>query len=199
MTGLFAGLRWGESAALRWSDIDWARGYVHVQRTVSDRRRIEPVKDGEPRRVKLSPGLLEALRSHREAMALEGHVQGWSAESRDIAFPTSAGNRLAYAFFVRVWRDLLATAGLTRRPYHATRHSYATILLESGADIRFVQRQLGHATIGLTVDTYGHVDPERHASVVEAFDRCLAETPTRHPAPPRAEGAAEGVDSAEGV
>jgi hypothetical protein len=70
---------------------------------------------------------------------------------------------------------------------------------ESGADIRFVQHQLGHATIGLTVDTYGHVDPERHASVVEAFDRCLVEAPTRHPAPPRADGAAEGVDSTEGV
>jgi integrase len=56
------------------------------------------------------------------------------------------------------------------RPYHSTRHTFATWLLEGGADIRWVQRQLGHASIGQTADTYGHVQPERHEHVVEALD-----------------------------
>jgi integrase/recombinase XerC len=47
-------------------------------------------------------------------------------------------------------------------PYHSTRHTFTTGLLEGGADIRWVQRQLGHASIGQTADTYGHVPPERH-------------------------------------
>jgi integrase len=120
MSGCFAGLRWGESAALLWSDVDWTRGYLAIERTVSDRNRIEAPKDGEARRVKVSAGFLDALRAHQEAMALEGQVQGWSAESRAIVFPTMAGNRLAYAYFVGVWRDLQAEAGVGRRPYKAT-------------------------------------------------------------------------------
>jgi site-specific recombinase XerD len=47
-------------------------------------------------------------------------------------------------------------------------------LLEGGADIRWVQRQLGHASIGQTADTYGHVQPERHEAAVESLDRYTA-------------------------
>ena len=68
----------------------------------------------------------------------------------------------------------MAKAQLPYRPYHATRHTFATWLLEGGADIRWVQRQLGHATIAQTADTYGHVQAERHDAAVEALDRYLA-------------------------
>jgi integrase len=175
MTGVLAGLRWGESAALRVSDIDWRRGMLTVERTVSDHgHRIEACKDGDSRRVKASPALLAALKAHVEAMALEAGVRGWSVEQRQWVFPTSYGNVLRYPYFLeRVWRPLLAKAGLPYRKYHATRHTYATWLLEDGADLRWVQAQLGHATIGQTADTYGHVAPERHEAAVVGLDRYL--------------------------
>jgi integrase len=76
LTGLLAGLRWGESAALYRGDIDWRRGRIHVQRTWSDKAgQIEAPKDSEGRYVKASPALLEALRAHLEVMALEGQVR----------------------------------------------------------------------------------------------------------------------------
>ncbi len=59
------------------------------------------------------------------------------------------------------------------------RHSYATWLLEGGADIRWVQRQLGHATIVQTSDTYGHLESEQHEERVN-LDEVL--TPRRRPA-----------------
>jgi len=173
MTGLLAGLRWGESAALRRTDIDWRRGFLNVERTVSDEgRRIEPCKDKEGRRVKASPALLTALRSHLEAMDLEGNLHGWTPEQRALVFPTAYGKLLKYPYFQEhVWRPLLLKAGLPYRKYHATRHSYATWLLSDGTDIRWVQQQLGHASIGQTADTYGHVQPERHESAVEGLDQ----------------------------
>ena len=58
------------------------------------------------------------------------------------------------------------------------RHSYATWLLEGGADIRWVQRQLGHATIAQTSDTYGHLESDRHEERVN-LDEVL--TPRRRP------------------
>jgi integrase len=79
LTGLLGGLRWGESTALQLGDIDWKRGRLHVQRSFSDKtNRIEAPKSGKARWVQPSPELLAALRSHIEAMTLEGQVNRWT-------------------------------------------------------------------------------------------------------------------------
>jgi integrase len=176
LTGLLAGLRWGESAALRVSDIDFKRGRIRVERTWSAKAgRIEAPKDHEGRHVKASPALLEALRAHLEAVALEGQVQDWSVEQRALVFPNKAGRIMQYSTFLEdVWQPLLAKAGLPYRKYHSTRHTFATWLLSDGADLRWVQQQLGHASIAQTADTYGHVQPNRHEAAVNALDQYLA-------------------------
>ncbi len=176
LTGLLGGLRWGESAALRRADIDWRRGAITVERTVSDKgHRIERCKDEDVRSVKTSPVLLAALRAHLEAMELEGQLQDWPPDARALVFPTAYGNVVRYPYFLtRVWRPLVAKAGLPYRKYHATRHTYATWLLTDGADLRWVQLQMGHASIGQTADTYGHVQPDRHEAAAAGLDRYLA-------------------------
>jgi integrase len=173
LTGLLAGLRWGESASLCKTDIDWKRGRLHVQRTYSQKgRRIELCKDGEDRWVKASPALLDALRRHIDAVNLEGQVRGWAPEQRQLVFPNRAGRIVGYtAFLEHVWQPLLLKAGLPYRKYHATRHTFATWLLEDGADLRWVQHQMGHATIAQTSDTYGHVAPDRHEAAVIRLDQ----------------------------
>jgi integrase len=176
LTGLLAGLRFGEIAALRPEDVDLARGVLRVERTVSDRHLIEPVKDGEGRSVACSPALLAVLRDQLARLDAESPV----------LFPTKAGRRLAYAYFsARIWGPLIRKAGLPYRKPHALRHSYATTMLESGADLRLVKDQLGHASIAITADIYGqHVGRERQVRAVEALDRAFGLGPGRHPAPP---------------
>lgn len=177
LTGLLAGLRWGESAALCKTDIDWRRGRIHVQRTFSEKsNKVEPLcKDGDDRWVKASPALLAALREHIDAVDLEGQVKGWTPEQRQLVFPNKAGRITRYGHFLEsVWQPLLAKAGLPYRKYHATRHTYATWLLSDGADLRWVQQQMGHATIMQTADTYGHVQPDRHEEAAAGLDRYLS-------------------------
>ena len=100
---------------------------------------------------------------------------GTGPEARALIFPTAYGNILHYPYFLtRVWRPLLGKAGLPYRRYHATRHTYATWLLADGADLRWVQQQMGHASIGQTADTYGHVQPDRHEAAAAGLDRYLA-------------------------
>ncbi len=174
-TGVLTGLRWGESAALYKSDIDWKRGRLHVQRTFSEKANsIEVCKDGEDRWVKASPALLDALRAHLGAIELEGQVKEWTPEQRQLVFPNSRGRITHHGQFVAdVWQPLLEKAGLPYRKYHGTRHTYATWLLEDGADLRWVQEQMGHATIEQTAGTYGHCQPERHEATVNGLDRYL--------------------------
>ena len=135
---------------------------------------MEAPKDHEGRHVKASSALLEALRTHLEAVALEGQVQDWSVEQRALVFPNKAGRIMQYSTFLEdVWQPLLAKAGLPYRKYHSTRHTFATWLLSDGADLRWVQQQLGHASIAQTADTYGHVQPDRHEAAVNALDQYL--------------------------
>jgi integrase len=175
LTGLLGGLRWGEAAALYKSDIDWQRGRLHVQRTFSEKGgSIEPCKDGEDRRVWASPALLEVLRAHVDAIELEGQVQAWTPDQRRLVFPTVTGRIIRHGHFLEtVWQPLLAKAGLPYRKYHATRHTYATWMLETGADLRWVQEQMGHASVQQTADTYGHLLPDRHRTAAGALDRFL--------------------------
>jgi integrase len=174
-TGVLAGLRWGESAALYKTDIDWKRGRIHVQRTFSEKgNSIERCKDGDDRWVKASPALVAALRSHIDAVDLEAQVKGWTPEQRQLVFPNTVGRIIHHGQFVEsVWQPLLAKAGLAYRKYHSTRHTYATWMLEDGADLRWVQAQMGHASIEETAGTYGHCQPERHEGTVAGLDRYL--------------------------
>jgi integrase len=108
-------------------------------------------------------------------MTLEGQVNAWTPAQRELVFPTAYGGVVAYPYFLEnVWQPLLAKAGLPYRPYHSTRHAFATWLLSDGADMRWVQGQLGHASIAQTADTYGHVQPERHEAAAAGLDRYLS-------------------------
>jgi Phage integrase family len=80
----------------------------------------------------------------------------------------------------RVWHPLLEKAGLRRVRFHDLRHTYASLLIQSGESLAYVKEQLGHSSIQITVDLYGHLVPGANRSAVDrlakAAGRNLAET-----------------------
>jgi Phage integrase family len=103
-------------------------------------------------------------------MDLEGQLRGWSAEQRRVVFPTAEGRMVCHAHFIEsVWQPFLSKAGGPYRKYHATRHTYATWMLETGADLRWVSQQMGHASLKQTADTYGHLIVDRHEATTGAI------------------------------
>ena len=172
-----------EATALARADIDWGRERVHVERTWSeDGGRIEACKDGEDRWVKLPTAAMAALRAHCEAIDLEAALKDWTPAQRQLVFPNSVGRITRYGAFAElVWGPLLRAAEVPHRKPHAMRHSYATWMLEGGADLRWVKDQLSHASIEETEGTYGHLERERHERRV-ALDSVFGPVHARPPA-----------------
>jgi integrase len=75
----------------------------------------------------------------------------------------------------RRFEQLRDAAGLGWLHLHDLRHAFATFLLDQGEELRTVMELLGHSTIRLTADTYGHVMPPRARQAASAIDRALGE------------------------
>ncbi len=92
---------------------------------------------------------------------------------RDLVFATVTGRPIDPGNFLRTWHQILAKAGLEKRPLHEARHSAASLLLSEGVPLKIVQETLGHSTIALTADLYGHLMPDDKDKAAEAMDRAL--------------------------
>jgi integrase len=173
LAALLSGLRWGEIAALRKTDVDQDKGRLHVRRAYSTKaRRMQPCpKNARERDVVASPALLTALKSQIETVTVDGSIKGWNVEQRELLFTSETGRVLHYDAFAERWRRLLKRAGLRYRSFHVCRHTFATWNLEEGADLRWVSAQLGHASVKTTLDTYGHLMPELHKGQAAKLDK----------------------------
>src|SRR5205823_3271449 len=76
-------------------------------------------------------------------------------------------------FIHRDWVRVLRRAGLRRIRFHDLRHTYASLLIAQGAHPKYIQTQLGHASIQTTLDRYGHLMPDAHAAEARKLDRLV--------------------------
>ncbi|WP_160050663.1 tyrosine-type recombinase/integrase [Nocardiopsis sp. FR4] len=152
----YTGLRWGEVAAVKVGRIDLRRRRVHVEETFgreSGKLYLETPKNHEQRAVPIPGFLLKELR------ALCG---GKAAD--DLAFTAPMGGPLHYDNFRRrVFTPAVKDAGLAELDVtvHKLRHTAASLAIAAEADVKVVQTMLGHKTATMTLDTYGHLFPDR--------------------------------------
>ena len=164
-----AGLRLGEALALEWPDLDCARREIRVARALSDGE-IGTPKSGHGRTVNMSQELasvLQRLRTERKAETLR---RGWR-EMPALVFCSEAATPLQVANVRRAFARTLKRAKLPDHfTPHSLRHTFASLLLQQGESPVYVQRQLGHASIKLTVDTYGRWLPMGNKAAVDRLD-----------------------------
>lgn len=165
------GLRRGEAAGLKWSDLDLDAGTLTVSgqlQQLGGRLVAGPPKSDAGRRViALDKTTIAALREHRLRQQAERDAAGRRWTETGYVFTTRTGKPVAPDLMTRLFRTLVAGSGLPPVTLHGLRHGAATLALAAGADLKIVQDQLGHSTVVLTADTYTSVLPETARAAAE--------------------------------
>jgi integrase len=166
---LATGLRRGEALGLMWKDFDPDKRIIRVRRQLQREGdgliTREPKTSRSRRVVNLPPQLVETLLTHRnsqnDAKALIG--KGW--QNSGFIFTTGVGGPLDPRNLLRDFKTVCQAAGLGDLHVHELRHSAASLMLASGVKLQVVSEVLGHASIRMTADVYGHIlDPDRESA-----------------------------------
>jgi integrase len=152
-TAAYTGLRWGELAGLRTERVNFLRGTVSVVEALTEVNghvRFGPTKTGAHRTVSLPRFLVDLL---AEQVRLYPSPTG-------LLFTSAAGSPLRRNFYRRHFKPAVVAAALPEAlRFHDLRHTCAALLIAQGAHPKEIQERLGHSTIRLTFDRYGHLFP----------------------------------------
>ena len=167
---LKSGIRQAEAIALRWADIDLSGGVIRIRQTWTRHGGpLTPPKSNEMRDVHITSDLVASLGS-------------WWGElgrpSDEVLVLPGDGNFVSPFSLLGQLRAAMKRAGVppyhqttgTSRNWHSLRHSYARIVLEAGADIYWLQKQLGHADLQTTIGKYGHFSPQARRREAERLE-----------------------------
>lgn len=164
-TAFYAGLRLGELRALSWQNINLDQGLIQVEHSWDQQAGlIEPKSRSGTRRVPLSRTLRRHLLAHRlrQGHGGQGFVFG-DTQNRPF-HPATLGKRAAKA-----WRQ--AELGPIR--LHECRHTYAAFMIAAGINAKALSTYMGHSSITITLDRYGHLLPGNEAEAANMLDTWL--------------------------
>jgi integrase len=157
LVALKTGIRQGELLALRWCDIDLEEAVTRVRRSCTGGTVGSP-KNRERRDVDLISDIVELLgRLRSTSEDANGHESLVFPGADRVSFltPTMVLRRHLYPAMAHACIDRVGPT-LEKRTFHSFRHTFAKRALESGAQITWLSRHLGHSTLKVTTDIYGH-------------------------------------------
>ncbi len=164
----FTGARQGEIIALRWKDVDFQTNRLTIRRSIVvdnvGYKLKKPKTKAGIRQIALPQQVIDELKKHKECF-YEDDARIFNKQE-DFLIRTHEGNMVNPRNFSREWYKLRDKSGLSKIRFHDIRHSHATILLQSGVNVKAVQTRLGHKTSEITLDIYSHVTPRMEEGVV---------------------------------
>jgi integrase len=149
-TALYAGLRRGELRALRWCDVDFEAGVIRVERGWDDKEGpITPKSRAGVRRVPLAQPLRVYLAAHRLAQQ--------PCDGERLVFARPDGRPVATEWMTQRARRTWEATGIKPIGLHECRHTFASFSIAAGVNAKSLQAFLGHSSITMTMDRYGHL------------------------------------------
>lgn len=164
---LATGLRRGELLGLKWTDIDLQRKTMRIQRSIARQNGSvgeAPLKTKNAyRTLPLSEDAVGVLKEQKK-----------KAGDSPYVFPSPAGGPMSPDSVLHRLQRVLKRAGLPRIRFHDLRHTFATLALQNGVDVKTVSGMLGHYSAGFTLDTYAHVTTSAQIQAANTMGSVLA-------------------------
>ena len=160
-------MRRGELLGLKWTDVDLDNGVLKIQRAISRQngKVVEaPLKTKNAyRTLPLSADAIDVLMQQRRKTG-----------NSEWVFPSPTGGPISPDSVLHMLQRVLKRAGLPRIRFHDLRHTFATMALQNGVDIKTVSGMLGHFSAGFTLDTYAHVTTSAKREAAKTMGNILS-------------------------
>ena len=167
MAAVTTGLRQGELLGLKWSDIDLFNNQIHVKRTYNHFCFYEPKTKRSRRKVDVPPQMMKQFREWKLACP---------ANDLDLVFPNETGGPMSSLnMYNRKFLPAIKKTKLNIR-FHDLRHTWISLLIDQGENIKYIQNQAGHASIKTTIDTYGHLMKDINKEAASRLGEAIFET-----------------------
>jgi len=164
---LSSGLRRGELLALLWSDLDTSNSTISVTKQVAGRKGdlvvSTPKTTNSIRTIAIPKQAVELLIAEHE-LHPESPYMFPSPKTGRMYYPDSVG---------RLHKKILEQAGLSKIRFHDLRHTFATLAIQNGVDIKTLSSMLGHYSAGFTLDTYAHVTRKMQREAAKKVGRFM--------------------------
>ena len=173
---LQTGLRTGELIGLQWSDIDFKKKVIHIQRSMEYRYSVGEWRIGEPksksgyRDVPLTEEAIAILKNQREKLK---SIKVINMEFKDFVFLSRKGEPTKNSAYDTTLFKLCDKAGIDRFSMHVLRHTMATRAIEGGIRPKTLQVILGHSNVGITMNLYVHVTEDEKMKELEKIENTL--------------------------
>ncbi|WP_277674116.1 site-specific integrase, partial [Piscibacillus halophilus] len=158
------GMRKGEVAALQWSDINFKENKVSVNKTLDFQTNNDEELFGDTktyrseRTISISQSMMNKLRFHLQWQNQnKSNLDELYRHELNLVFCRENGDIMPKSSLFNAFRRILKQANLPSLPIHSLRHTHAVLLLEAGADMKYIQERLGHGSYQITADVYSHI------------------------------------------
>ncbi|MFU1797500.1 tyrosine-type recombinase/integrase [Paenibacillus azoreducens] len=172
------GMRKGEAAALKWTDINLKNQTITIDETLDFTAKESKDLFGDPktfsskRKIRISQSLVNDLKYHANWQNQNKLNLGDDLYRHDLnlVLCRNDGNFMPKSSLFNAFERICSRANLPQLPIHSLRHTCAVLLLESGADMKYVQEQLGHGSIQITSDVYAHISKKIEEQNIAKFE-----------------------------
>jgi integrase len=176
------GMRKGEAAALQWTDVDIKERTININKSLDfqeasknpDKMFGDTKNYNSKRIITISQSLANDLHFHKKyqnqnKLALKDAYH----YDLNLVLCRNDGNYMPKSSLANAFARILKRAGLPSLPIHSTRHTHAVLLLEAGADLKYVQERLGHGSIQITSDVYSHISKKIEADRMNKYEEYM--------------------------
>lgn len=171
---LFSGLREGEVIGLTWDCINFDEGYIKVYRQLIRRKNASghgqhyewgSLKNNKSRKIYLCPTAMQIL------LKLKAE-----RKSNEFVFVNADGSHYTHCAVYNALQKIIDKYGMSHFRFHDLRHTYATMALKAGVDIKTLQYNLGHYTASFTLDVYGHCTDDMRTESSRKIEKLIINT-----------------------